>query len=238
MRSSSRPSPIWLRRQLTRTRLDPKASSSTLVDTPSPPRPLSPSLSPSPSPSPSAAPPPPTLHLLSRAAGRPRLARLATHLAASSQKDLTAESVTHAIDCASSLPSSTCLQDPLADRSTPALPPSPRRARSALPLSEPDLLLVLGGSYLRLRGFPPWQLRLTELQCVSLSSPFLSSPLLSPRSPFSWPQPLTHPPPPAPAAPSSSHAPHPTWLAAQRVRYAHVRAALDTYGRAEMRLGR
>ncbi|KDE03394.1 hypothetical protein MVLG_06111 [Microbotryum lychnidis-dioicae p1A1 Lamole] len=29
--------------------------------------------------------------------------------------------------------------------------------------SEPDLLLVLGGPYLRLRGFPPWQLRLTEM---------------------------------------------------------------------------
>lgn len=29
--------------------------------------------------------------------------------------------------------------------------------------AEPDLLLVLGGPYLRLRGFPPWQIRLTEM---------------------------------------------------------------------------
>lgn len=35
--------------------------------------------------------------------------------------------------------------------------------RIALPFGEPDLLLVFGGSYLRLHGFPPWQLRLTEM---------------------------------------------------------------------------
>lgn len=29
--------------------------------------------------------------------------------------------------------------------------------------AEPDLLLVLGGPYLRLKGFPPWEVRLTEL---------------------------------------------------------------------------
>ncbi|BGP34357.1 hypothetical protein JCM10296v2_006172 [Rhodotorula toruloides] len=33
----------------------------------------------------------------------------------------------------------------------------------ALPLTEPDLLFVFGGSYLRLHGFPPWQIRLTEM---------------------------------------------------------------------------
>ncbi|BGP26708.1 di-trans-poly-cis-decaprenylcistransferase-like protein [Rhodotorula toruloides] len=33
----------------------------------------------------------------------------------------------------------------------------------ALPLTEPDLLFVFGGSYLRLHGFPPWQVRLTEM---------------------------------------------------------------------------
>ncbi|KPV74071.1 uncharacterized protein RHOBADRAFT_54632 [Rhodotorula graminis WP1] len=143
------------------------ASSFTLVDTASPPRPSSPI--------PSAAPSTPTLHLLSRAAGRPRLARLAARLAASGtggtggegkKGELTAEEVAGAID--------------------------------ALPLGEPDLLLVLGGSYLRLLGFPPWQLRLTELH----------------------------------------HHSHPTWLPAVEVQYAHLRAALDTYGRAEMRLGR
>lgn len=30
-------------------------------------------------------------------------------------------------------------------------------------LAEPDLLVVLGGPYLRLKGFPPWQIRLTEM---------------------------------------------------------------------------
>ncbi|KAK4704927.1 hypothetical protein P7C70_g1293, partial [Phenoliferia sp. Uapishka_3] len=30
-------------------------------------------------------------------------------------------------------------------------------------IEEPDLLLVLGGPYLRLHGFPPWQVRLTEM---------------------------------------------------------------------------
>ncbi|GAA5892481.1 hypothetical protein JCM8208_005832 [Rhodotorula glutinis] len=143
------------------------ASSFTLVDTASPPRPSSPI--------PSSSSTTPTLHLLSRAAGRPRLARLAAQLAVSGtgakggeggKGELTAEEVAAAID--------------------------------ALPLGEPDLLLVLGGSYLRLLGFPPWQLRLTELH----------------------------------------HHSHPTWLPALQVQYAHLRAALDTYGRAEMRLGR
>ncbi|GAA6022245.1 hypothetical protein JCM8202_001991 [Rhodotorula sphaerocarpa] len=74
------------------------------------------------------------LNLLSRAAGRPRLAGLARELAYKAQrtgKTLHSEQVSEAVD--------------------------------ALPLDEPDLLLVLGGSYLRLRGFPPWQLRLTEM---------------------------------------------------------------------------
>ncbi|GAA5972262.1 hypothetical protein JCM8115_006546 [Rhodotorula mucilaginosa] len=74
------------------------------------------------------------LNLLSRAAGRPRLARLAQDLAVrvrNSEEELTTERVAEQVD--------------------------------ALPLGEPDLLLVLGGSYLRLHGFPPWQLRLTEM---------------------------------------------------------------------------
>ena len=37
---------------------------------------------------------------------------------------------------------------------------------------------------------------------------------------------------------SDSHYAYPTWLPAPRVRYAHLRSALDVYGRAEMRLGR
>ncbi|BGP42527.1 hypothetical protein JCM10450v2_006626 [Rhodotorula kratochvilovae] len=136
------------------------ASSSTLVDT-SPPSPASPADD---SPAHDL-----TLNLLSRAAGRPRLARLASSLASSPaarEGKLSSSTISAEID--------------------------------ALPLEEPDLLLVLGGSYLRLRGFPPWQLRLTEM----------------------------------------FHYAYPTWLPAPRVRYTHLRSALDVYGRAEMRLGR
>ncbi|GAA5862433.1 hypothetical protein JCM3774_002515 [Rhodotorula dairenensis] len=74
------------------------------------------------------------LNLLSRAAGRPRLAKLARDLALrvhSTGEEPTSEQVAEQID--------------------------------ALPLGEPDLLLIFGGSYLRLHGFPPWQLRLTEM---------------------------------------------------------------------------
>ncbi|GAA5880869.1 hypothetical protein JCM1840_003306 [Sporobolomyces johnsonii] len=82
-----------------------------------------------------------TLRLLSRKAGRPRLARLAQELASarlahhldssSEESALTSEQVAEAID--------------------------------AFPLPEPDLLFVFGGPYLRLHGFPPWQIRLSEM---------------------------------------------------------------------------
>ncbi|GAA6054494.1 hypothetical protein JCM3770_001016 [Rhodotorula araucariae] len=139
------------------------ASSSTLVDT-SPPSPASPANAGT-----GAGDRGLTLNLVSRAAGRPRLALLASSLATSpgaQEGKLSSSSISAEID--------------------------------ALPLQEPDLLLVLGGSYLRLCGFPPWQLRLTEM----------------------------------------FHYAYPTWLPAPRVRYAHLRSALDVYGRAEMRLGR
>ena len=34
---------------------------------------------------------------------------------------------------------------------------------AASTFAEPDLLLVLGGLHLRLRGFPPWHTRLSEI---------------------------------------------------------------------------
>jgi len=37
------------------------------------------------------------------------------------------------------------------------------KIESSSKITEPDLLLVLGGPYLRLQGFPPWQIRLTEI---------------------------------------------------------------------------
>ena len=153
------------------------ASSFTLVDTASPPRPSSPL--------PSASPSTPTLHLLSRAAGRPRLARLAAQLAASGtdgmggeggKGELTAEEVAGAIDGAWPVLSRFCSAH--RERTRWSVADTPRMSPAALPLGEPDLLLVLGGSYLRLLGFPPWQLRLTELQYVPLPLPLRPSPLL------------------------------------------------------------
>lgn len=41
-------------------------------------------------------------------------------------------------------------------------------------LSDPDLLLIFG-PYVRLDGYPPWQLRLTEIHCVGSSSAYNSS---------------------------------------------------------------
>ncbi|GAA6022680.1 hypothetical protein JCM10207_008579 [Rhodosporidiobolus poonsookiae] len=101
-------------------------SSATLVDSPP-----SPSLSLTASSAPGV-----TLNLLSRAAGRPQLARVAQALAVGRmalkpETELTGEAVAEVID--------------------------------ALPLGEPDLLFVLGGPYLRLQGFPPWQLKLSEM---------------------------------------------------------------------------
>ncbi|GAA6043344.1 hypothetical protein JCM8097_008037 [Rhodosporidiobolus ruineniae] len=77
-----------------------------------------------------------SINLLSRAAGRPQLARIAQLFALERRagreaEQLSTEAVSAAVD--------------------------------ALPLSEPDLLFVFGGPYLRLHGFPPWQLRLTEI---------------------------------------------------------------------------
>ncbi|GAA5919008.1 hypothetical protein JCM6882_002005 [Rhodosporidiobolus microsporus] len=77
-----------------------------------------------------------TLKLLSRAAGRPHLAQVARALSGGAR----------------------ALQ-PEKQLTTEAV----SAILDALPLSEPDLLFVFGGPYLRLQGFPPWQIRLTEM---------------------------------------------------------------------------
>lgn len=100
----------------------------------------------------SATSPKLSLNLLSRAAGRPRLTQVARDLATTSNvTTITSERVAEAID-GGTIASPRTLGT-LAHLARPA----------ALPLSEPDLLFVFGGSYLRLRGFPPWQLRLSEM---------------------------------------------------------------------------
>ncbi|GAA5971111.1 hypothetical protein JCM3765_001993 [Sporobolomyces pararoseus] len=96
-----------------------------------------------------------TLRLISRKAGRPQLAKLAQTLAinnnnkkkksqsssSSSSSSVTGllkseeeENISEMIDCGLSLI-----------------------------LPEPDLILIFGGSHSRLLGFPPWQLRLSEI---------------------------------------------------------------------------
>ncbi|GAA5898892.1 ditrans,polycis-polyprenyl diphosphate synthase [Sporobolomyces salmoneus] len=77
-----------------------------------------------------------TLRLISRSAGRPQLAKLARELVSSRLQNPSTKS----------LSSEEIAQE--IDR---------------FPLPEPDLLFVFGGSYLRLSGFPPWQIRLSEM---------------------------------------------------------------------------
>ncbi|GAA6005274.1 hypothetical protein JCM11491_002642 [Sporobolomyces phaffii] len=82
-----------------------------------------------------------TLRLLSRSAGRPQIAKLAQTLAVSRRRQQQA-------------------------RSTPLPPLSSEKVAQVIdsfPLPEPDLVFVFGGSYLRLSGFPPWQIRLSEM---------------------------------------------------------------------------
>ncbi|BGP13523.1 hypothetical protein JCM10213v2_001449 [Rhodosporidiobolus nylandii] len=119
-------------------------SSATLVD-PSPPT----------SPSPAGGL---TINLLSRAAGRPSLARIAQSIALGRiglRKDGKAEGKVE--ELSSEAISAVC---------------------DALPFTEPDLLFVFGGPYLRLQGFPPWQVRLTEMHHYSSPS-WLPSPRLT-----------------------------------------------------------
>lgn len=86
------------------------------------------------------SPPPPSsllINLLSRRAGRPQLALVAQEMAHGMRKGtFDSESLT------------TDVVEEKVEKGT---------------FAEPDLLLVLGGPYLRLRGFPPWQIRLTEM---------------------------------------------------------------------------
>lgn len=131
-----------------------------------------------------------TIHLLSREAGRPRLAQLVRELA---REQLSREgpvgkggvSVDVVGERVDGKPSPTAPRlAPAALLSArglggvrlgPGREPSVRLTGhveffwGAALLPEPDLLLVQGGPYLRLNGFPPWQLRLTEISYVPFS---------------------------------------------------------------------
>ncbi|KAL8277045.1 hypothetical protein RQP46_010579 [Phenoliferia psychrophenolica] len=75
-----------------------------------------------------------TVSLLSRLSGRPHLAHLAQQLSQRLQSSNLKKLPEGAVE----------------------------EVVEASNLAEPDLLIVLGGPYLRLHGFPPWQVRLTE----------------------------------------------------------------------------
>ncbi|GAA5877852.1 hypothetical protein JCM8547_002697 [Rhodosporidiobolus lusitaniae] len=94
-----------------------------------------------------------SVNLTSRSFGRPQLARVAQRLA-------TERSASEKPEALSSEAVSAVLD--------------------ALPLSEPDLLFVFGGPYLRLQGFPPWQIRLSEMYHHSSPSWLPSPPLTYP----------------------------------------------------------
>ena len=95
------------------------------------------------------------LLLLSASDGRDTLVDLTRTLTEMSQsrklapKDITAELIDAEISATTSLPSSS--------------------NASATPTAEPDLLIVFGPS-VKLQGYPPWQVRLTEIFCVGDSS--------------------------------------------------------------------
>ncbi|GAA5835306.1 hypothetical protein JCM5353_006728 [Sporobolomyces roseus] len=92
-----------------------------------------------------------TLRLLSRQAGRPQLAKLAQELAISRSNK---------------------------SRLSPLTSEKVAEAIDSFPLPEPDLVFVFGGSYLRLSGFPPWQIRLSEMYHYP-SPAWLPSPTLT-----------------------------------------------------------
>ncbi|GAA5975566.1 hypothetical protein JCM11641_003536 [Rhodosporidiobolus odoratus] len=92
-----------------------------------------------------------TVNLISRSAGRPALATLAQVVAAGRAYSKTTTALT-----------SEAVSEIV----------------DALPLPEPDLLFVFGGPYLRLQGFPPWQIRLSEMYHHSSPS-WLPPPLLT-----------------------------------------------------------
>lgn len=103
------------------------------------------------------------LNLLSRCSGKPHIARTARRLASQAKvrggasARLSSDAIANVLDGAHPTASLKLLI--MTDRV---------RISAEESLTEPGLLLVVGGSYLRLHGFPPWLLRLTEIQCVQL----------------------------------------------------------------------
>lgn len=99
------------------------------------------------------------LLLLSASDGRDTLVDLTRTLTEMSQsqkllpKDITADLIDAEISATTSIPST--------------------KTMSATPTAEPDLLIVFGPS-VKLQGYPPWQVRLTEIFCVGDSSADIS----------------------------------------------------------------
>jgi dehydrodolichyl diphosphate syntase complex subunit NUS1 len=95
------------------------------------------------------------LLLLSASDGRDTLVDLTRTLTEMSQsqkllpKDITVDLIDAEISATTSIPST--------------------KTTSATPTAEPDLLIVFGPS-VKLQGYPPWQVRLTEIFCVGDSS--------------------------------------------------------------------
>lgn len=98
-----------------------------------------------------------TINLLSRLSGRPHLAAVTRDIATLVGKGKLKSSTVDAGFIQESVEGS------FAYHEHPILDSSPNVAIAASGINDPDLLIVLGGPYLRLRGFPPWQLRLTEM---------------------------------------------------------------------------
>lgn len=136
---------------------------------PAPPR-TSPSAS-SPQPTNGITPPPKSLNilLLSTTDGRDTLVDLTRTLAEMSQshklnpQDITQDLIDTELSATTSIPASYTTRSTSSSHNLAEQTP-PIESTSASP-SEPDLLLIFG-PYVKLDGYPPWQVRLTEIFCV------------------------------------------------------------------------
>lgn len=111
------------------------------------------------------------LLLLSSTDGRDTLVDLTRTLAEMAQlnklhpRDITQDLINAELSATTSIPSS--YMQPLSPPSSPPLSPKPTSITQST--AEPDLLIIFG-PYIRLDGYPPWQLRLTEIFCVGDSA--------------------------------------------------------------------
>jgi dehydrodolichyl diphosphate syntase complex subunit NUS1 len=101
-----------------------------------------------------------TLNLLDWEDGQPHIAQVARVLAtACSAGHLDSSDIRQPL-LSEKLGSETCLLTFFSPRGQSNLT---EMGSSAGLIPEPDLLLVLGGTQLKLHGFPPWHLRLTDI---------------------------------------------------------------------------